>query len=254
MTHNVFQPQAKRPLTRGHTWWCLYCHWGICILHWYISHPDLSVLVQQCTQTSHPATKLDDVVLSLVKISSGIVRLKSSLQRRMASILKCIFVFLYLCHCVFLYFDICELFVVASLVPLSWMFDDSQKRQLSYFWENREIWFSSKWNWHNKIYILCKSEKCQFECICHEKNQILCWFGLNIRNNPILEKSLLISSICNFHHYLEAGANFGTFCNLIDHCSPLYFLLETLCCKTFPSDPHLGDVEQLFLSKSISRK
>ena len=104
-------------------------------------------------------------------------------------------------------------------------------------------------------YILCKIEKCQCECLWHLQIQILCWFGLNIRNNPILEqKRLLISSICNFHHYLEAGANFGTFCNLIDHCSPPYFLLETLCCKTFPSDPHLGDVEQLFLSKSISLK
>ena len=81
--------------------------------------------------------------------------------------------------------------------------------------------------------ILCKSEKCQCECLWHLQIQILCWFGLNIRNKPILEKRLLISSICNFHHYLEAGANFGTFCNLIDHCSPPYFLLETLCCKTF---------------------
>ena len=118
-----------------------------CIVTWISHTRSQRNVVQQCTQTSHPATKLDDVVLSLVKISSGIVRLKSSLQRRMASILKCIFIFLYLCHCVFLYFDICELFVVASLVPLSWMFDDSQKKQLSYFWENWEILFASKWNW-----------------------------------------------------------------------------------------------------------
>ena len=57
--------------------------------------------------------------------------------------------------------------------------------------------------------------------------------GANLGNEP--QKGLIITSICNFHRCAEVGANFGSFCNLIAHCSPTILPIGDTCVQNFLS-------------------
>ena len=95
-----------------------------------------------------------------------------------------------------------QAFVVASLVPLSWMFDDSQ-RQLSYFGEDREIsrirCFKTMQNYilsyQSSTFFLCAFTNGNFRCgirliifiwVCQKMSNIILWLKLPILEDPLL--------------------------------------------------------------------